>query len=97
MELIRVSPDQMDGAAARMDGQINEWDAQVANVKNCITELDSMWEGLGNQTFNNIWQEHAQQFVRLKQLMMEYQAAIKAAAAKFRAADQNVSSIVGRR
>ena len=97
MERIRVSPDQMIAAAQRLDGQIREWDARVNDVKNCVNELDTMWEGLGNQSFNAIWQEHADAFRRLKQVMLEYQVAIKNASSKFSASDQQVSSIVGRR
>ena len=97
MERIRVSPDQMDGVASRLSGQMGDWESNVGSIKNCITQLDSMWEGLGNQTFANLWQEDSQNFTRLQQLMSEYQQAITRAAAKFRETDQTVSGIVGRR
>ena len=97
MERIRVSPDGMDQAAARMAQQANEWQTNVDQVKTCVVQLDSMWEGLGNNSFNNIWNEHAQNFVRLHQMMQQYHDAIRAAANKFRQTEQQVSSIVSRR
>ena len=96
MGSIRVSPDQMDAAAQRLEGQMTDWETQVNNIKNCVTQLDSMWEGLGNQSFNSIWTENVQQFNNLRQVMTQYQTAIRAAANKFRQADAQVAGIVKR-
>ena len=94
MAVIRVSPDEMDAAAQAMTAKIENWDSQVNVVRNCVTQLDSMWEGLGNDTFRAIWDQNSNQFNQLRQLMEQYRSAIQQAAARFRAADQNVSNIV---
>jgi len=56
--------------------------------------MDAAWEGLGSDAFTPIWQQHEQQFKQLFQLMQQYSMAIKAAAARYRDAEQRIQTVV---
>ena len=94
---IRVNMEGMQNAATQVQGLIQEWDQGLRNIQQCVQQMDSQWEGLGNNTFANIWMEQKPQFDRLLQMMLEYKQAIITAAQRFAAGEQEISGIVGRR
>ena len=94
---IRVNMDGMQNAASQVDGLIGQWNDGLRNIQQCVRQMDSQWDGLGNNTFANIWMEQKPQFDRLLAMMQEYKQAIITAAQKFSAGEQEISGIVGRR
>jgi WXG100 family type VII secretion target len=93
---INVRPQEMGNMANQVRQQAEEWQGFVSNSKQNVRAMDAMWEGLGNATFNNIWQQHEQQFVQLRNLMTTYYNAITAAAQRYTEAENQVQGIVRR-
>ena len=58
------------------------------------TELDAMWDGDANDTFNAMIEEDKPKFTRLEEMMNLYKDAITKAAGKYEEAEGEVSQIV---
>ncbi|MCL2016895.1 MAG: WXG100 family type VII secretion target [Defluviitaleaceae bacterium] len=94
---IRVTPQTMRAAADRLNGQADQWRVAVNQITQFVTEMNSMWDGLGNDSFFNVYQEDKPRFDQLQQFMQEYIAAINTAAATYDQGEQAVKGIVSRR
>jgi WXG100 family type VII secretion target len=97
MATMKVTPDQMDAIATQVQGQKTEWDVALQQINGFVTEMNTMWDGLGNDSFHNVFQQDIPVFQQLGQMMTEYQEAIKRAATAYRDGEQVVKSIVTRR
>ena len=97
MPAIRVTPEQMRRSAGTIQGQANDWRTATSRINVLVSEMSSMWDGLGNDAFNIAFGEDQPNFERLLILMNDYYTAINTAAGKYDAGEQEVSSIVSRR
>jgi WXG100 family type VII secretion target len=93
---IRVRPQEMGTMANQVRQQAEQWQNLVNLTKQDVRAMDAMWEGLGNNTFSNIWQQHETQFIRLRELMTTYYNAITTAAQRYTEAENQVKGIVSR-
>lgn len=92
-----VTPEQMNTIATNIEGKIQEWQSAVQKIYQLHAEMDAMWDGTANDSFNMLFKEDEVKFNNLAALMEEYTAAIKTAANNYIAGEEEVRGIVTRR
>ena len=91
---IRVNTDNMRSTATVFQEKINDWNSLVQQLWSLMEELDAMWDGDANDTFNAMIEEDKPKFTRLEEMMNLYKDAITKAAGKYEEAEGEVSQIV---
>ena len=97
MATIHVTPEQMRAIASQVNGKINEWTQEVGSIQRIVNDMDAQWDGLGNDTFNNVFRNEVPKFNNLRTMMDDYSKAVVAAAQKYEQGEQEVKTIVNRR
>jgi len=97
MAVIKVTPEMMNAMAKEIDSKIQEWNAAVQQIYTLSAEMDAMWDGLANDSFNVVLNEDRPKFENLSNMMTEYSSAIQQAAATYIAGEEEVKGIVTRR
>ena len=92
-----VSPQTINTIAYDIENKINDWTDAVQKIYKLKDEMDAMWDGTANDTFNNMFAEDAPKFNNLAKLMQEYSTAIKTAANKYIQGEEEVKGIVSKR
>jgi len=93
---IEVTPAQMRSTSQAVQGQISDWQVAVSRIYLLVDQMDQMWDGLGNDSFNQVFRADRVKFDRLHSVMDEYQKAITAAAETYEKGEQEVVQIVKR-
>ena len=89
MGKMTVTPQTMNTIANDIENKINDWTDAVQKIYKLKDEMDAMWDGTANDTFNNMFAEDAPKFNNLAKLMQEYSTAIKTAANKYIQGEEN--------
>lgn len=97
MAQMTVTPETMATIAGDIDNKIVEWNEAVQKIYKLKEEMDAMWDGTANDTFNNMFAEDAPKFNNLAELMQEYASAIRTAANKYIQGEEEVKNIVSKR
>ena len=97
MSQITVTPQTMISLAEGIEDKIDERNNSVTAIYRLNDEMDAMWDGTANDTFNQMFQEDSTKFKSLSQVMQEYATAIKTAANKYIQSEDEVKGIVSRR
>ncbi len=97
MGKMTVTPQTMNTIANDIENKINDWTDAVQKICKLKDEMDAMWDGTANDTFNNMFAEDAPKFNNLAKLMQEYSTAIKTAANKYIQGEEEVKGIVSKR
>ena len=97
MGKMTVTPQTMNTIANDIENKINDWTDAVQKFYKLKDEMDAMWDGTANDTFNNMFAEDAPKFNNLAKLMQEYSTAIKTAANKYIQGEEEVKGIVSKR
>ena len=92
-----VKPEEMNTVASNIENKISEWQAAVQKLYTLQQEMDAMWDGTANDSFNQNFQGDLQKFNALTNLMQEYVVAIKTAANNYISGEEEVKSIVTRK
>lgn len=90
----RVDPEIMKSQADVFDNLIGEWNNEVLGISRLKSELDEMWDGLANDTFNNRWENDLNKFNQLLSVLVSYRQAIAEAATKYEAYEAEIASNV---
>ena len=94
-EITRVSPSEMKDIANRLINElISEWDAKKKALYTAVAELDPMWDGVANDTFNQQWADTEPKYAELLRVMQEYADAIIKAADRYQTTEETVDGIV---
>lgn len=93
-EIKRVIPEEMMSKAQSISTKIEEWNQKVNNIYKLQAELDGMWDGNANDTFNAQWNEDRTKYNTLTQVMQEYCQAVVKAAQLYAAREQEVVNII---
>ncbi|MCI8441761.1 MAG: WXG100 family type VII secretion target [Provencibacterium sp.] len=94
---IRVTPEMMVNVSQSVDSKIDEWQRSVNKIYSLVQEMDTMWDGMANDTLNNTFQENIPKYNALTQMMTEYSTAIKQAANTYVNGEEEVKNIVSRK
>ena len=97
MAQILVTPEQMNVMAGNIEEKIQERQEAVQKIYQLHAEMDAMWDGTANDSFNAVFKEDEPKFNNLTALMQEYAAAIRTAANNYIEGEEEVKSIVTRR
>ena len=97
MGKMTVTPQTMNTIANDIENKINDWTDAVQKIYKLKDEMDAMWDGTANDTFNNMFAEDAPKVNNLAKLMQEYSTAIKTAANKYIQGEEEVKGIVSKR
>ena len=97
MSTIRVTPELMRSTAQSVHARSDEWRTAVTRIYALAQEMNAMWDGLGNESFNIVFNGDRPNFDNLSALMTEYYNAIMRAAQVYDAGEQEVRNIVTRR
>lgn len=97
MAQIIVTPEQMNILAGNIEEKIQEWQEAVQKIYQLHGEMDAMWDGTANDSFNAIFIEDKTKFENLAAMMQEYATAIRTAASNYIAGEEEVKGIVTRR
>ena len=97
MAQMTVTPETMGTIAGDIEGKIGEWNDAVQKIYKLKEEMDAMWDGSANDTFNNLFADDAPKFNNLSTLMQDYATAIRTAANKYIQSEEEVKSIVSKR
>lgn len=97
MAAIQVTPELMRSTAKNVDSKIVEWNAAVSKIYNLASQMDAMWDGLGNDSFNVVFNNDRPKFDSLNILMSDYSKAIVTAANLYDTGEQEVKNIVTRK
>ena len=93
-EIKRVIPEEMMNKAQSISTKIEEWNQKVNNIYKLQAELDGMWDGNANDTFNAQWNEDRTKYNTLTQVMQEYCQAVVKAAQLYAEREQEVVNII---
>ena len=93
-EIKRVIPEEMMSKAQSISTKIEEWNQKVNNIYKLQAELDGMWDGNANDTFNAQWNEDRTKYNTLTQVMQEYCQAVVKAAQLYAEREQEVVNIL---
>jgi WXG100 family type VII secretion target len=97
MAQMTVTPETMNTIAGDIENKISDWNGAVQKIYKLKDEMDAMWDGTANDTFNNMFAEDAPKFNNLAKLMQDYATAIKNAANKYVLGEEEVKGIVSKR
>lgn len=97
MAAIQVTPELMRDTSKQVDSKIVEWNAAISKIYNLANQMDVMWDGLGNDSFNVVFQNDRPKFDNLNVLMTDYSRAIITAANLYDSGEQEVKNIVTRK
>lgn len=93
-QITRVSVQEMICTAKRIEEAIQRWQQSVHEIYMLQSELDYMWDGNANSTFNRQWEEDKAKYNRLTAMMKEYKSAIEAAANLYQQKESEVVQIM---
>ena len=91
-----VTPETMISLANGVEEKIGDWNQAVTKIYQLASEMDAMWDGTANDTFNARFADDKGKFEQLSKIMAEYAAAIKTAANNYITTEEEVTSIVQR-
>ena len=95
MAVIRqVNPEMMNEQASALDKLIGSWSESVNEITRLKDELDGMWDGLANSSFNARWTEDLNKYNQLTVTLDNYRRAIIEAAGKYADYEQEIHNIV---
>jgi WXG100 family type VII secretion target len=97
MARMEISTDDMRRVASEIDGKIDEWRQSITDLNTLYRDMDNMWDGDANDSFNVIFQDDQAKFTQLTQVMQDYCTAITTAANNYDLSESNVKNIVTRR
>ena len=87
----------MNTVASNIETKFQNGRQQYRNFIQLQQEMDAMWDGTANDSFNQNFQGDLQKFNALTNLMQEYVVAIKTAANNYISGEEEVKSIVTRK
>ena len=93
-QITRVSPQEMLSTAKRLEDAVSRWQQNVNEIYALQSELDYMWDGNANSTFNRQWEEDRAKYNKLAAMMTEYKSAIEAAAKLYQQKESEVVQIM---
>lgn len=93
-EIRQVNPEVMNEQANVLDQLIGEWSEAVKSVTSLKQELDGMWDGLANDSFNARWEEDLNKYNNLQVVLESYRRAIIEAADKYEAYENEINATV---
>lgn len=93
-EIRKVDPEAMANQAKIMDGLIGQWSDSVRDITTLKDEIDAMWDGLANETFNARWENDLNKYNNLQVVLESYRRAIEEAATKYSDYENEIASIV---
>ncbi len=96
-EIRNVNPEEMIATANNIKGEIEAWNAAVADIYALQAELDAMWDGDANTEFNNQWAEDRPKYDTLAQAMTEYCQTVADAANLYIQREDEIRGIVAQR
>jgi len=94
---IHVTPELMRTTARQVQSNVDDWRAAVEQIYNHVREMDAMWDGLGNDSFNKVFSGERPNFDNLNTLMTEYCNAVIRAAEAYDRGEEEIRGIVSRR
>ena len=94
---IQVTPNEMRAEASRVQAEIDKWDQDYREFCSMVQELSECWQGLGNDSFANRFNEEKPKFEQLTQMMTEYRTQIVNAANTYEENERQASQIVSQR
>ena len=97
MREIKVNTENMKATAKAFRDKIDEWNGLVDQLWTLTGELNGMWEGDANVSFNEMVDADRPRFERLVGMMETYQQAIESAATQYEDGEAEVKNIVSAR
>lgn len=97
MTEIKVNTENMRTTAKAFQDKIEEWKGLVNQLWSLTEELNGMWEGDANISFNELVDADRPRFERLAGVMETYRQAIETAAAQYENGEAEVKRIVSSR
>ena len=97
MTEIKVNTENMRTTANAFQDKIDEWKGLVNQLWSLTEELNGMWEGDANISFNEMVDAVRPRFDRLAGMMETYRQAIENAAAQYEDGEAEVKGIVSAR
>lgn len=93
-EIRKVVLNEMEEHAKKLDSLIGEWADAVNQITKLVEDLNTMWDGLANDSFNARWAEDLVKYGKLQLVMEEYRRAITDAMTKYAEYEQEIDNIV---
>ena len=97
MAEIKVTTEGMRNAANDFAAKMGEWEGLVNMIWIALAELDAMWDGDANESFNALIAEDKPKFEKLYAMMEVYKDAITVAAQKYEDGEIEIKNIVSTR
>lgn len=93
-EIRQVNPEVMNEQGSTLDKLIGEWASSVSEISSLKQELDGMWDGLANDSFNARWENDLNKYNQLQVTMESYRRAISEAVANYESTELEIKTIV---
>lgn len=97
MSQMKVTPEYMITIAGDMDRKISEWQYAIQRIYMLNEEMDAMWDGSANDSFNQVFAEERVKFQRLTEIMQEYSGMVRTAANNYIQGEEEIRQIVSKR
>lgn len=89
---IIVETTQLDSVATQVEGCADTYKSNYISLFNTVQEMQNAWSGTDNTAFTNQIEGFRDDFQRMEQLMRDYAAYLRKAAAAYRETQANVAS-----
>ena len=93
-EIRKVDLEEMSNQAKTLDTLAGNWNQAVGDITKLKQELDDMWDGLANSSFNMRWENDLNKYNSLLTVIENYRNAIADAVSKYSAVENEIASIV---
>lgn len=93
-EIRKVDLEEMSNQAKTLDTLAGKWNLAVGDITKLKQELDDMWDGLANSSFNMRWENDLNKYNSLLTVIENYRNAIADAVSKYSAGENEIASIV---
>lgn len=89
---IIVETSRLDDTAAKVEQMASDYEAEYNALFRTVADLQNVWSGEDNTAFTNQIEGFRDDFQRMTQLMRDYAAYLRKAAASYRETRSNIAS-----
>jgi WXG100 family type VII secretion target len=93
--LIRVTPEQLAGVSAQLNGGAGSIEATLSQLANQVAPLGSDWAGVGQARFLSLWQQWQTSSRSLHQALTDISILMSRASVAYQENDASVGATFG--
>ena len=97
MSFIQVTAEELKNKATELQGLNGRFQAEIENLMNCQSNLNTMWEGEAKETFNQAFMKDKVNMDNFKSAIDQYIQALMVIASRYEEAEKRNVNTAGTR